>query len=217
MSIVRGLGGQSEPDACVDLYGLPTGTRLRWATVAALSPPLKYGRIPATDDHSVLGEKLSCSLTIGSADGQAQATHHVRVGPTWRELKERREWRRHVVRHQPPLPSDRTESIVIHRQCATPHDWTGLPDVSLSPRGSWRFNLLSHRCRLGGAHAAASLWLNAGVQPTEVARRLGHGVAVLLRVYANYVDGGDGDDGGDDGDDDDDDDSMNDKIGDALR
>ncbi|MGW4501642.1 hypothetical protein ACWENR_23905 [Micromonospora sp. NPDC004336] len=47
-------------------------------------------------------------------------------------------------------------------------------------------------------HAAASLWLNAGVPPTEVARRLGHGVAVLLRVYANCIDGGD--------------DSMNDKI-----
>ena len=38
-------------------------------------------------------------------------------------------------------------------------------------------------------HAAASLWLNAGIPPTEVARRLGHGVAVLLRVYANCVDG----------------------------
>lgn len=43
-------------------------------------------------------------------------------------------------------------------------------------------------------HAAASLWLNAGVPATEVARRLGHGVAVLLRVYANCIDGGeDGD------------------------
>ena len=51
-------------------------------------------------------------------------------------------------------------------------------------------------------HAAASLWLNAGVPPTEVARRLGHGVAVLLRVYANCIDGGD--------------DTMNDKISDAL-
>jgi len=51
-------------------------------------------------------------------------------------------------------------------------------------------------------HAAASLWLNAGVPPTEVARRLGHGVAVLLRVYANCIDGGD--------------DGMNDRIGDAL-
>ncbi|GAB3950444.1 hypothetical protein GCM10027614_50900 [Micromonospora vulcania] len=35
----------------------------------------------------------------------------------------------------------------------------------------------------------------------EVARRLGHGVAVLLRVHANSTDGGD---------------TMNDKIGDAL-
>ena len=38
-------------------------------------------------------------------------------------------------------------------------------------------------------HAAASLWLNAGVAATEVARRLGHGVAVLLKVYANCLDG----------------------------
>jgi len=38
-------------------------------------------------------------------------------------------------------------------------------------------------------HGAASLWLNAGVPVTEVARRLGHSVAVLLKVYANCVDG----------------------------
>ena len=40
-------------------------------------------------------------------------------------------------------------------------------------------------------HAAISLWLNAGVPATEVARRAGHGVAVLLAVYANCVDGED--------------------------
>jgi integrase len=38
-------------------------------------------------------------------------------------------------------------------------------------------------------HAAVSLWLNGGVAATEVARRAGHGVAVLLRVYANCIDG----------------------------
>ncbi|WP_018506244.1 tyrosine-type recombinase/integrase [Parafrankia discariae] len=38
-------------------------------------------------------------------------------------------------------------------------------------------------------HAAATLWLNSGVPATEVARRLGHGVAVLLKVYANCLDG----------------------------
>ena len=34
-----------------------------------------------------------------------------------------------------------------------------------------------------------SLWLNAGVPAIEVARRAGHGVAVLLKVYANCIDG----------------------------
>jgi integrase len=38
-------------------------------------------------------------------------------------------------------------------------------------------------------HAAVSLWLNCGVPATEVAYRAGHGVAVLLRVYAGCIDG----------------------------
>jgi integrase len=36
-------------------------------------------------------------------------------------------------------------------------------------------------------HAAVSLWLNAGVPPTQVAAWAGHGVDVLLRVYASCV------------------------------
>ena len=38
-------------------------------------------------------------------------------------------------------------------------------------------------------HAAVSLLLNSGVPPTEVARRAGHGVAVLLKIYAHCIDG----------------------------
>ena len=34
-----------------------------------------------------------------------------------------------------------------------------------------------------------SLWLNSGVPATEVARRAGHGVAVLLKIYARCIDG----------------------------
>jgi hypothetical protein len=34
-----------------------------------------------------------------------------------------------------------------------------------------------------------SLWLNSGVPATDVARRAGHGVAVLLKIYAHCVDG----------------------------
>jgi integrase len=38
-------------------------------------------------------------------------------------------------------------------------------------------------------HAAVSLWLNSGVPAPEVAERAGHGVDVLLRVYASCIDG----------------------------
>jgi integrase len=38
-------------------------------------------------------------------------------------------------------------------------------------------------------HAAVSFWLNSGVPATEVARRAGHGVAVLLKIYAHCIDG----------------------------
>jgi integrase len=38
-------------------------------------------------------------------------------------------------------------------------------------------------------HAAVSLWLNSGVPATEVARRAGHGVAVLLKIYAHCIHG----------------------------
>ncbi len=34
-----------------------------------------------------------------------------------------------------------------------------------------------------------SRWLNSGVPATEVARRAGHGVAVLLKIYAHCIDG----------------------------
>jgi integrase len=39
-------------------------------------------------------------------------------------------------------------------------------------------------------HAAVSTWLNAGVEATRVAEWARHSVAVLLRVYAKCLDGG---------------------------
>jgi integrase len=38
-------------------------------------------------------------------------------------------------------------------------------------------------------HAGVSLALNAGVPATEVARRAGHSVTVLLKIYAHCIDG----------------------------
>jgi integrase len=40
-------------------------------------------------------------------------------------------------------------------------------------------------------HAAVSTWLNAGVDPTQVAEWAGHSVPVLLHTYAKCVDGRD--------------------------
>jgi integrase len=40
-------------------------------------------------------------------------------------------------------------------------------------------------------HACLSTWLNGGVYPTQVAEWAGHGVAVLLRIYAKCVVGQD--------------------------
>ncbi|NRQ37293.1 hypothetical protein HII36_36470 [Nonomuraea sp. NN258] len=39
-------------------------------------------------------------------------------------------------------------------------------------------------------HACVSAWLNAGVNPPQVAEWAGHGVKVLLRVYAKCISGG---------------------------
>ena len=40
-------------------------------------------------------------------------------------------------------------------------------------------------------HAAVSLWLNEGVPAMQVAEWAGHGVSVLLRVYAKCIEGQD--------------------------
>jgi len=40
-------------------------------------------------------------------------------------------------------------------------------------------------------HACLSTWLNASVPPARVAQWAGHTVEVLLRIYANCVDGDD--------------------------
>ncbi|MFI2260295.1 hypothetical protein OHU45_37930 [Streptomyces tubercidicus] len=38
-------------------------------------------------------------------------------------------------------------------------------------------------------HAGVSLWIKAGVDPVEVARRAGHSIAVLWKFYAKILRG----------------------------
>ncbi|OUC96055.1 hypothetical protein [Streptosporangium minutum] len=49
-----------------------------------------------------------------------------------------------------------------------------------------------HGCYIVGEveQVKVSLWLNAGVAAPDVAERAGHGVDVLLKVYAKCIDGG---------------------------
>jgi hypothetical protein len=46
-------------------------------------------------------------------------------------------------------------------------------------------------CRCRSRHACLSTWLNGGVYPTQVAEWAGHGVDVLLRIYAKCIAGQD--------------------------
>ncbi|MEV6040534.1 hypothetical protein AB0L65_56160 [Nonomuraea sp. NPDC052116] len=54
------------------------------------------------------------------------------------------------------------------------------PDQAASPLAGRPYDL---------RHAAVSLWLNAGVHAPEAAERAGHGLDVMLRVYAKCIDG----------------------------
>jgi integrase len=54
------------------------------------------------------------------------------------------------------------------------------PDQVASPLAARPYDL---------RHAAVSLWLNAGVHAPEAAERAGHGLDVMLRVYAKCIDG----------------------------
>ncbi|WP_406319676.1 tyrosine-type recombinase/integrase [Streptosporangium sp. NBC_01639] len=55
------------------------------------------------------------------------------------------------------------------------------PEQQVSPLAARPYDL---------RHAAVSLWLNTGVAAPDVAEQAGHGVDVLLRVYAKCIDGG---------------------------
>lgn len=57
------------------------------------------------------------------------------------------------------------------------------PQVAASPVAGRPYDL---------RHAGVTLWLNSGMPAPEVARRAGHSVDVLLRIYAGCIDGGEG-------------------------
>jgi hypothetical protein len=67
--------------------------------------------------------------------------------------------------------------------------WAQARHLALTP--SRALSLLARRPK-DLRHAAVSPWLNSGVPAPDVAERAGHGVDVLLRVYASCIDGSEG-------------------------
>lgn len=75
----------------------------------------------------------------------------------------------------------RVGSTVYGRVWATARAKVFTPEVAAGPLAKRPYDL---------RHAAVSTWLNGGVEATRVAKWAGHSLAVLLRVYAKCLDGG---------------------------
>ncbi|HJQ48281.1 MAG TPA: integrase [Amycolatopsis sp.] len=75
----------------------------------------------------------------------------------------------------------RVGSTVYGRVWATARERVFTPEVIAGPLAKRPYDL---------RHAAVSTWLNGGVEATRVAKWAGHSLAVLLRVYAKCLDGG---------------------------
>lgn len=100
------------------------------------------------------------------------------MGRTWP-----RPWGRHPLPPRPPRPrphlTERSGST-ISKVWKEARAFAFVPDQVASPLAARPYDL---------RHAAVSLWLNAGVHAPEAAERAGHGVDVLLKVYAKCIDG----------------------------
>lgn len=75
----------------------------------------------------------------------------------------------------------RIGSTTYGRVWAKTRDAVFTADIVASPLAKRPYDL---------RHAAVSTWLNGGVEATRVAKWAGHSLAVLLRVYAKCLDGG---------------------------
>lgn len=75
----------------------------------------------------------------------------------------------------------RIGSTVYGRAWAAARATVFTPEVQASPLAKRPYDL---------RHAAVSTWIKAGVEIPRVAEWAGHSVAVLMRVYAKFIDGG---------------------------
>jgi integrase len=191
LAAVRGLSGRGEHLEA--FYGCLYYAALRPSEAVMLResdlhlPRNGWGRI-------VLAASASRAGTAWTDDGTARqerglkhrAEHETRTIPVPPELVKL--LRAHIKRYG-TTPDGRvfqTSRGGILQDSAYGEVWDQARKQALTPA--------QYRSPLGRRpydlrHAAVSLWLNSGVPATEVARRAGHGVAVLLKIYAHCIDG----------------------------
>lgn len=163
-------------------------------------PATGWGRLLLTSSHQTSGRAWTDEATSGEDRGlKHRGRQDIRLVPAHPELV--KTLRRHVDTFQ----LGRDGRLFVAR--------TGKAGVPISPPYDNPVSMGTiyrawHKARQAGLterqvesmlarrpydlrHACLSTWLNAGVPPARVAQWAGHGVEVLLRVYAKCVDGDD--------------------------
>jgi len=150
-------------------------------------PRRSWGRIDLTASAARAGKDWTDDGTARQARGlKHRAQHETRsipIPPVLVQLL-----RNHLKRYgtAPDGRIFRTARGGLIQDSAYSAVWAGARAAALTP--AQHTSPLARR-PYDLRHAGVSLALNAGVPATEVARRAGHSVAVLLKIYAHCIDG----------------------------
>ena len=187
----------------------PSGSALEWSDLAAMDPRLAPQLRPS---EAVMLKETDCRLPRRGWGRIDLAASAARAGKDWTDDGTARQQRglKHRAQHETrsiPIPPILVQLLRNHlKRYGTAPDgrifrtarggliqdsaysavWADARTVALTPA--------QHASPLAGRpydlrHAGVSLALNAGVPATEVARRAGHSVVVLLKIYAHCIDG----------------------------
>ncbi len=186
------------------------------AAAALTTSGAKYGALFACVGYAGLRPSEALGLRVGDLDlpraGWGLARLHGAVtSPGARYTADGSTTERKALKHRSvgavrevPLPTPLVEALRGHVERFPPVDDRVFSSDAGNPlttasytkvwnrvrRSVWAADDPLADCRVYDLrHGAATMMLRAGVMPAEVARRLGHSVDVLNRVYAGVVDG----------------------------
>lgn len=186
--------------ACLYYAGLRPGEARSLRAEDCTLPDSGWGSLLLTRSHQTSGSAWTDSATSGEERGlKHRSRQETRFVPAHPELVAA--LRRHIENFQLSLDGHlfvtRTgrRGIPIAPPFVNPiamgtiyRAWHGAREAALTER---QVQSTLARRPYDLRHACLSTWLNAGVPPARVAEWAGHGVEVLLRVYAKCVEGDD--------------------------